>query len=177
MTAGKGLFRGARGRSLGGTSGPPATPVIALRMKSLLQWVVERVMRFPRERRFTVGDRLIDTSVDVMQNLVEASCKRDKHAELAAASRGLVRARVLLRLAHGLHCVSEAQHRHFAKERDAVGQMPGGWIRAGTSRCSTLGRGLDGSDGATRRSILPARTSRVGSITAEPSVMIHSLPP
>ena len=128
------LPRGSWGGAPGGRSGPPATPVIALRMEGLLQWVVERVMKFPREHRFTVGDRLIDTCLDVMANLVEASYKRDKHAELAAASRGLVRARVLFRLAHGLHCVSEAQHLHFAKESDDVGRMLGGWIRAGTSR-------------------------------------------
>jgi hypothetical protein len=81
-----------------------------------------------------VGDRLIDTCLDVMQHLVEASYRRDKHAELAAASRGLVRARVLMRLAHGLRCVSEAQHMHFARESEEVGRMLGGWIRAFKSR-------------------------------------------
>jgi len=103
-------------------------------MEALLLWVAERVVKFPREQRFTVGDRLLETCLDVMENLVNASYQHDKQASLAAASRGLVRARVLMRLAHGLRCVSEPQHLHFAGESDQVGKMLGGWIRAGRSR-------------------------------------------
>jgi hypothetical protein len=125
---------GSGGGAPGGPSRAPATPVIALRMESLLQWVAERVAKFPREHRFTVGDRLLVTCIEVMENLLDASYRHDKHASLAVASRGLVRARVLMRLAHGLRCVSEAQHLHFAGESDQVGKMLGGWIRAGRSR-------------------------------------------
>ena len=50
------------------------------------------------------------------------------------ASRGLVRARVLMRLAHALRCVSEAQHLHFARESDEIGKMLGGWIRSAHPR-------------------------------------------
>jgi hypothetical protein len=98
-------------------SGPAAPPVIAVRMETLLAWVVERVAKFPREHKFTVGDRLVETCLDITSHLVEASYRRDKHAELTAASRALVRARVLFRLARTVHCVSEAQHHYFAKAR------------------------------------------------------------
>ena len=113
---------------------PTSTPVIALRMETLLQWVAERVTKFPRDHKFTVGDRLIETCLDVAGHLVEASYRRDKGGDLSAASRGLVRARVLMRLARGLRCVSETQHLHFAKESDEVGRMLGGWIRSARSR-------------------------------------------
>ena len=113
---------------------PAAAPVIALRMESLLTWVAERVAKFPRDHRFTVGDRFLDTCLEVMGLLVEASYRRDKHAALSAASRGLVRARVLARLARSLRCLSEAQHLHFARESDEVGRMLGGWLRATGTR-------------------------------------------
>lgn len=109
---------------------PHAAPVIALRMEGLLVWVVERVAKFPREHKFTVGDRLVETCLDITSHLVEASYRRDKRHDLAAASRGLVRARVLVRLARQLRCVSEAQHLHFVKESDEVGRMLGGWLKA-----------------------------------------------
>ena len=83
-------------------------------MEALLTWVAERVAKFPRDQKFTVGNRLIESCLDAMVHLVEASYRRDKNAALAAASRALVRARVLMRLAHALRCVSEAQHLHFA---------------------------------------------------------------
>jgi hypothetical protein len=107
----------------------PAAPVIALRMEQLLVWVVERVAKFPREHKFTVGDRLIETCLNVMECLVEASLQREKHKLLALASRGLVRARILARLAHSVRCLSESQHLHFVKQSDEIGRMLGGWLR------------------------------------------------
>jgi len=123
-----------RGAAVGRKSRPPTPPVIAVRMETLLQWVVERVAKFPREHKYTVGDRLVETCLDITCCLVEASYRRDKQADLAAASRALVRARVLVRLARSLRCMSEAQHLHFAKESDEIGRMLGGWQRAATSR-------------------------------------------
>ena len=103
-------------------------------MGSLLTWVAERVAKSPRAHRFTVGDRLLHACLDVTENLVGASSLRAKRADLTAASRGLVRARVLMRLAHTLRCVSEAQHLHSAQESDEVGRMLGGWLRSAHPR-------------------------------------------
>jgi hypothetical protein len=49
---------------------------------------------------------------------------------MTRASRGLVRARVVVRLAHQLRCVSEAQQLHFVKESDEVDRMLGGGLKA-----------------------------------------------
>jgi hypothetical protein len=93
----------------GRRAAPAQPPVVALRMETLLTWTAERVAKFPRDHKFTVGDRLVETCLDIMSNLVEASYKRDKQALLTSASRALVRARVLVRLAHSLRCLSESQ--------------------------------------------------------------------
>ena len=111
-----------------------APPVIAVRMEALLAWVAERVAKFSREHKFTVGDRLVDTCLDITCHLLDAAYRRDKAADLAAAQRDLVRARVLVRLARSLRCVSEAQHLHFANESDEIGRMLGGWQRASMPR-------------------------------------------
>ena len=113
---------------------PATAPVIALRMESLLTWTAERVAKFPRDHKFTVGDRLIETCLDVMAHITDAAYRRDKLAALAAASRSLTRARVLARLAAALRCLSGAQHLHFVKESDEVGKMLGGWLKASQSR-------------------------------------------
>lgn len=60
-------------RPAGGAIGRRPPPVIALRMESLLAWPVERVEKVPREHKFTVGDRLIETCLDITSHLVEAS--------------------------------------------------------------------------------------------------------
>lgn len=56
--------RGARSRS------EPA--VIALQMEDLTLWVIERVAKFPRDHKFTLGDRLVETCLDIITDLVEA---------------------------------------------------------------------------------------------------------
>ncbi len=103
-------------------------------METLCLWVLERVAKFPREHKFTIGDRLVETCLDVLTELVDASYRRDKLGPLAIASRALVRARVLVRLARGLRLVSESQHLHFVKESDEVGRMLGGWLKASIRR-------------------------------------------
>ena len=81
----------------------------AVRMEPLVVWVVRRCDDFPRKHKFSGGDRWIDTCLDVMTALVEASCVHEKRALLHAASRVLVRARVLARLASTLRAISLAQ--------------------------------------------------------------------
>jgi hypothetical protein len=89
-------------------------------MEGLLTWTAERVAKFPRDHKFTVGDRLLETCLDVMAALTEAAYRRDKREVLTSASRGLVRARILARLARVLLCLSEAQHLHFARDRGVL---------------------------------------------------------
>ncbi len=107
---------------------PPA--VAAIRMETLVLWVIQRVEAFPRKHRFTMGDRWIETCLDVQTNLVEAAYVRDKRTLLLSASRGLVRGRVLARMAAALHCISLDQEAHFARESTEVGRMVGGWLRS-----------------------------------------------
>jgi hypothetical protein len=137
-----------------------AAPVIALRMEGLRVWVVERVAKSSREHKFTVGDHLVETCLDITSHLVEASYRRDKRHDLAAASRGLVRARVLARLARQLRCVSEAQHLHFVQESDEVGRMLGVWPRNATRSRVSWRRHLVGWRRSRRSSQRRATTAR-----------------
>jgi len=103
---------------------PPA--VAAGRMEPLVLWTIGRVDSFPRKHKFTVGDRWIETCLAVQTSLVEASYVRNKRELLLAASRGLVRARVLARMAAALRAISLEQEAHFGRESTEIGRMIGG---------------------------------------------------
>jgi len=105
-------------------------PVANIRMETLLTWVTERVARFPREHKFTVGDRRLETCLDVQADLVEASFCRDKRLLLTAAHRALLRAGVRVRLAGTVRCLSPEQVLFFSRERDEIGRRVGGWLRS-----------------------------------------------
>jgi hypothetical protein len=104
--------------------------VAALKMEELTLWAIERVAKMPRTYKFELGDRLMDACLEVNTLLVEASFVRDKRGLLAQASRGLTRARVLVRLAQRLRLLSQAQQDHFDRASVEVGRMIGGWVRS-----------------------------------------------
>lgn len=102
-------------------------------MEDLTLWVIERTATFPRAHKFTLGDRLIDTCLEITTALVEATYLprgRAKLHHLHAASRALTRARVLVRLAQRLELLSARQRHHFATLSDELGRMLGGWTRS-----------------------------------------------
>ncbi len=123
------------GREGGPGAKPPAArdgspAVAALRMEDITHWVIERVAKMPREHKFAIGDKLVEACLGVTCALVEATYIRDKLGLLAEASRGLVRARVLARLAHRSKLLSRDQLAHLERETVSVGRMVGGWTRS-----------------------------------------------
>jgi hypothetical protein len=99
-------------------------------MEDVTHWAIERVAKMPREHKFAIGDKLVEACLDVTCGLVEATYVRDKLALLSQASRGLVRARVLARLASRSKLLSLDQLAYFERETVDVGRMIGGWTRS-----------------------------------------------
>lgn len=128
---GGGDSRGSGGGAPGGREGRRSEPAgIALRMEDLTVWVIERVAKMPREHKFTVGDKLVESCLEVTTLLVEASFLRDKVLLLVQASRGLTRARILVRVAQRLRLLSSAQREYFSAQSVEIGRMLGGWTRS-----------------------------------------------
>ena len=102
-----------RGRAVSRATVAP----LVLEMEELTLWVMGRVAGFPRDHRFTMGDRLIESCLAVVDALVEASFTREKLGVLGAAARSLTRARTLVRLCNRAGLISHHQLDHFAERR------------------------------------------------------------
>lgn len=80
-----------------------------------------------------MGDRLVEACLEITTALIDATYlphrSRDKLARLHGASRGLTRARVLVRLAQRLGVLSSSQRELFSRRSDAIGRMLSGWTR------------------------------------------------
>ena len=63
-------------------------------------WLVPTLERFPRSQKFLLGDRIQGTSMDVLEQLIEATYTRQRERHLANANLGLEKLRFLCRLAH-----------------------------------------------------------------------------
>ena len=64
----------------------PNTPKAVDDCHQLLLWLIPKIDQFPRQRRFTLGERLETLLMRVLEALVEASYRRDKVDALAEAN-------------------------------------------------------------------------------------------
>ena len=95
------------------------------------KWICRKVEKLPRSYRFTLGDRMINSSLDLYLLLVEAQYSRDKRRILKQANLELEKLRHLLRLSQELTDLSLKSYHYICAELDQVGRMIGGWWKKG----------------------------------------------
>jgi hypothetical protein len=96
----------------------------------LLLWMIPHLDKFPRARRFTLGERLETGLLTVLELVVEAAYTHKKIALLQQANVKLEVVRHLWRLAHELKVMATRQYEHGAKLIDDLGRQIGGWLRS-----------------------------------------------
>jgi hypothetical protein len=77
--------------------------------------------------RFTLGERLSASALDLMDSLVEASYASRKEQFLDVSSRRVNTIRFQLRLAVGLRIMPTAAMEQAAKQLEEIGRMIHGW--------------------------------------------------
>ena len=96
----------------------------------LLRWLIPHLDKFPRARRFTLGERLEVGLLDVLSELTDAAYRRDKTAALRRANRHVQVVRHLWRLCWELEVVPARRYEHGARLLESLGAQVGGWLRA-----------------------------------------------
>ncbi|MEN8260450.1 MAG: diversity-generating retroelement protein Avd [Pseudomonadota bacterium] len=96
----------------------------------LLLWLIPQLDKFPRIRRFTLGEQLENDLLGVLAALVEAAYSRDKRPALRRANLGLQVVRHLWRLCYELQVIPIKRYEHGARLLEDLGRQVGGWLRA-----------------------------------------------
>jgi hypothetical protein len=107
-------------------------------MHVFLKWAGPAVEGFPRGFKFTLGDRIITTAMDVLERLIEATYDRERQKPLNAANLGVEKLRHLFRLAFDLHCLDARRYEHAARQLDDLGRMIGGWKNRASSAAADV---------------------------------------
>jgi len=110
----------------------PDVPQAVQLCHDLLLWLIPHLDKFPRNRRFTLGDRLEKTLLDVLERLIEAAYSQQKRYVLSNANRKLEILRHLWRLALELQLIPIKSYEHGAKLQNDLGRQIGGWLKAQT---------------------------------------------
>jgi len=131
------FFNGAdfRGRKMtrNRLTDPATTPKAIEDCHALLAWMLPQLDKFPRARRFTLGSRIEDGLLFVLEKLVEAAYSKAKAAPLRAANLRLEVVRHLWRLAYEAKAVAHRSWAHGAKLMVELGRQIGGWGKAATA--------------------------------------------
>lgn len=105
-------------------------PVAVLKTYDFALWILPKVERFSRAYRFTLGERLTNQTLDLLESLVEASYSKDKEDLLMRANRQVNGIRFSLRLAKDLKLLGLDSYAYGAERLDEVGRMAGGWLKS-----------------------------------------------
>jgi hypothetical protein len=100
------------------------------KLYDVIMWLMGRVERFPRSQRFTLGDRILNISLDTLDLLIEATYTRKRLPLLQKANVQLEKLRFLIRLCQDLKLLSTKQYAYISGEINEVGKLVGGWIRS-----------------------------------------------
>jgi four helix bundle protein len=104
-------------------------PPVFHRFYVLTGWLLDRVEKLPKSVRFTFGQRITDTALDIVEKIVRAAYGRRRSDNLEAANTQLEVLRVLLRLCHDRRYISQDQYSYVTGELLEIGKMIGGWMK------------------------------------------------
>jgi hypothetical protein len=108
-------------------------PVVVQKTYEFSLWTMQKVGSFRRSFRFTLGDRLVITVLDILTRLVDATYSRDKARILSEVNAMLNRLRFLLRMAKDLKLLHVDAYGYAAEQTEEIGRMVGGWRKASVS--------------------------------------------
>ncbi len=95
-----------------------------------LKWLIPQLDKFPRSRRFTLGERIESGMLEILECLIEASYVRNKAGLLQRANSRLDVQRHLWRLCYELEVISVRAYEHGALQLLDLGRQMGAWRKS-----------------------------------------------
>jgi hypothetical protein len=97
----------------------------------MMLWIIPQLDKFPRSRRFTLGEKIEQSMLDVLRLLVEATYAiRGKSRLLEQVNTSLSVLKHLWRLAFELGTIAKKQYGFGAGLMVDLGRQIGGWQKS-----------------------------------------------
>lgn len=94
-----------------------------------VQWLIPHTLKFPREQRFVVAERLQNTVLDFMESIYQATDKTQQTAALKQADLKLKHLRFYLRLSHDLKLLDTRRFEYASHAVEEIRRLLGAWIK------------------------------------------------
>ncbi len=99
---------------------------------TLLVWITERIAKFPKDYKYTIGNRLSERSFDLLEECIAAYAARERNS-VRKVSGTLDCVRYYLRFSKDLKLISIEQYGFASEKINEIGKIVGGWIKARTN--------------------------------------------
>jgi hypothetical protein len=96
-------------------------------------WLSPKIAKFPRDRRFVLGERIERQLYAILEDLIRAKYRKDRKSILEQVNLGLEILRFQLRLAKDLRCLSLKSYGLASEKMVDVGRQVGGWQKQARS--------------------------------------------
>ncbi len=106
-----------------------AKPEVIARYYEYLLWLMQRIAKFPRNQRYTLGKHLEEKGLQILATLIQAYYQKDKTKLLQAINLDLELIRYLIRLAKDLQLFSMSQYSFSTSALVEIGRQVGGWLK------------------------------------------------
>ena len=103
-------------------------PIIQ-RTYDLIKWFVPLINKLPRDHKFALGDRMLETLYGFLEGLIRARYRREKLEMLESLNAELDVLRYQTRLCRDFDLVSVKRYEYSSGLINEIGENLGGWIR------------------------------------------------
>jgi len=100
-----------------------------VKWQEILNYLLDKVEKFPRNVRFTVSDRMINLGFDIMEAIVEGIYTRSRTDILRRANLYMEKLRIYVRICLERRYLSVRQYEYLSENILQAGRMLGGWIK------------------------------------------------
>ena len=94
-----------------------------------LIWLMDRAEAMPKHVRFSLSNRILTHSLDILELITRAIYTQNRQGLLKQVNLKLEILRILIRLCHERKFLSTSQYQYAAEQLDAAGRMVGGWMK------------------------------------------------
>jgi len=94
-----------------------------------IKWLHTLLNKFPKSEKYTMAQKIENTSLDFLESIIESNNDFDKKKSLRRAIVELDKLRIYFRLSKDLQFISFSQYEYGSKLINEIGRMLGGWYK------------------------------------------------
>ncbi len=92
-------------------------------------WIMDTAGKFPKNVRFTFSDRIINISMDILEDITAAVYSKNRNILLEKISISVEKIRLLIRMSNDKGYIAVSQYEYISREINEAGKMLGGWMK------------------------------------------------